>query len=540
MAKKYGTPDNLLDTILGGGVGGVVGGGVSMETQGRGLHLVPLDRLLDNPYQARQEDEVEHILKIATSMAKLKADLPGTLGMQQPPTGRLVRLIGDEDYEVLEPIAYKHERRLRDLLHEDDVRVQLHFGHSRRQAFRVLAFGVGDVWPALDGHLQGPALDADYALMPLFLAYADKRAMFQHVATENAARKDLSGVEEALLLRQALDEFGMSVEEAGAVFGWARSTAANKLRLLQLPVEVQTMVRRGTVSERAAPRAVPAGRGARAAGGVAAPHHPGRRGFHRPLGERRRLPGGRDQEGPGAGGRVGGGAAVLERGWEPWQGAGVVGPERAGCADGVAEWRHNPFKAGDEALTVCTGACPCLRVVLKSYAVDGEPLRPAPEAAPSVMLACADPDRQRQLLAASQAAIAADPVLSADLQVVRQAAAAEVERVAAEKAAAARRARAAGRRAMERVLGAHGQRRDVVEPGVLADRRRRAGQLPDQGCAGQRHHGGRRARRAAVEAARALRALQRRRSREGDRPRPAAQADPEVGGTQTVAESGAR
>lgn len=120
-----------------------------------------------------------------------------------------------------------------------------------RQAFRVLAYGVGDVWPALDGHVQGPAPDPDYALMPVFLAHADKRAMFQHVATENAARKDLSAVEEALLLRQALDEFGMSVEEAGAIFGWARSTAANKLRLLQLPVGVQTMVRRGTVSERA-------------------------------------------------------------------------------------------------------------------------------------------------------------------------------------------------------------------------------------------------------------------------------------------------
>ena len=55
MAKKYGTPENLLDTILGGGIGGSVSGsvgGVSMETQGRGLHMVPLDRLLDNPYQA--------------------------------------------------------------------------------------------------------------------------------------------------------------------------------------------------------------------------------------------------------------------------------------------------------------------------------------------------------------------------------------------------------------------------------------------------------------------------------------------------------
>ena len=90
--------------------------------------------------------------------------------MQQPPTGRLVRLTGDDDYEVLEPLAYKNERRLRDLLREPDIRVQLHFGHSRRQAFRVLAYGVGDVWPELDGRVQGPALDPDYELMPLFLA----------------------------------------------------------------------------------------------------------------------------------------------------------------------------------------------------------------------------------------------------------------------------------------------------------------------------------------------------------------------------------
>ncbi|MFN8468238.1 MAG: ParB/RepB/Spo0J family partition protein [Caldilineaceae bacterium] len=433
MAKKYsGTPENLLDTILGGGPGGSVSG-VSAET--RGLHLVALDRLLDNPYQARQEDEVEHILKIATSMAKLKRELPGTLGMQQPPTGRLVRLTSADDYEVLEPLAYRNERRLRDLVREPDIRVQLHFGHSRRQAFRVLAFGVGDVWPELEGRVQGPAVDPDYELMPLFLAYADKRAMFQHVATENAARKDLSAVEEALLLRQALDEFGMGVEEAGAIFGWARSTAANKLRLLQLPPEVQTMVRRGSVSERAA------------------------RELCRLADEPEELAGALRLITQGDGVSMGrlasdvdfrvdkirkakvkaaelhAAALVLADGWQPWPGAGAVGVERMGLVDGVSEWQHKAFVVGAAECAVCTGECPCMRVVFKDYAVDGEPFRPAPEAAPSVLLACADEARRTGLLAAREAAIAADPVLAADAAAVREVAAAEAQRVASEKAA---------------------------------------------------------------------------------------------------------
>ena len=67
---------------------------------------------------------------------------------------------------------------------------------------------------------------------------------------ENLQRRDLDFVEEALGLRQLIDRFGMSQEDAARRIGKSQSAVANKLRLLKLPQDVLETLRDNGLSER--------------------------------------------------------------------------------------------------------------------------------------------------------------------------------------------------------------------------------------------------------------------------------------------------
>ena len=65
---------------------------------------------------------------------------------------------------------------------------------------------------------------------------------------ENIQREDLTPMEEAQAYRRILTVSGVSQEELAARVGKHRSTIANSLRLLGLPVEVQNALADGTIS----------------------------------------------------------------------------------------------------------------------------------------------------------------------------------------------------------------------------------------------------------------------------------------------------
>ena len=67
---------------------------------------------------------------------------------------------------------------------------------------------------------------------------------------ENLQRKDLEVWEEAAALRQMIDSFGLSQEEAGQKIGLSQSAVANKLRLLKLPQDVIDTLRQAGLTER--------------------------------------------------------------------------------------------------------------------------------------------------------------------------------------------------------------------------------------------------------------------------------------------------
>jgi len=82
---------------------------------------------------------------------------------------------------------------------------------------------------------------------------------------ENLQREDLTPIEEARAYHHLRAELGLSQEEIAKRVGKDRSTVANALRLLQLPLEVQGMVDTGALSAGHARSLVGAGDGTRQA-----------------------------------------------------------------------------------------------------------------------------------------------------------------------------------------------------------------------------------------------------------------------------------
>lgn len=65
---------------------------------------------------------------------------------------------------------------------------------------------------------------------------------------ENLQREDLNAIEEAEGLRQLIETFGLTQEQAAARIGKSRSAVTNSLRLLRLPQDIIERVQAGDIS----------------------------------------------------------------------------------------------------------------------------------------------------------------------------------------------------------------------------------------------------------------------------------------------------
>ena len=74
---------------------------------------------------------------------------------------------------------------------------------------------------------------------------------------ENLQRRDLDFIEEANGLKQLIDLFGMSQEEAARRLGKSQSAVANKLRLLKLPQDVRASASFSTAKRRRTSESLP-------------------------------------------------------------------------------------------------------------------------------------------------------------------------------------------------------------------------------------------------------------------------------------------
>ncbi|MEZ5373505.1 MAG: ParB/RepB/Spo0J family partition protein [Microthrixaceae bacterium] len=89
---------------------------------------------------------------------------------------------------------------------------------------------------------------AGLSTVPVLIRHGDDQAALEEALVENLHREDLNPLEEAVGIQQLMEEFGLSHADAATRLGRSRPAVTNLLRLLQLPTELQRLVRDGLLS----------------------------------------------------------------------------------------------------------------------------------------------------------------------------------------------------------------------------------------------------------------------------------------------------
>jgi ParB family chromosome partitioning protein len=84
--------------------------------------------------------------------------------------------------------------------------------------------------------------------VPAIVRETSDDAMLRDALLENIHRVQLNPLEEAAAYQQLLEEFGATHEELASKIGRSRSQVTNTIRLMKLPVKVQTRVAAGVLS----------------------------------------------------------------------------------------------------------------------------------------------------------------------------------------------------------------------------------------------------------------------------------------------------
>jgi ParB family chromosome partitioning protein len=176
---------------LGKGLGALLGEqAVDSALSGSGVAEVPVSRITPNRYQPRHTFEPEAIAALAASIAQKG---------------------------VLQPLIVTEGR---------DGGWELVSGERR--------------WRA--------AQQAGLATVPVIVRHVEDRDLLEIALIENLQREDLDAIEEATGYRRLIDEFGATQAELAEHLGRSRPAVANALRLLDLPDQVQAMVRQGRLT----------------------------------------------------------------------------------------------------------------------------------------------------------------------------------------------------------------------------------------------------------------------------------------------------
>lgn len=84
--------------------------------------------------------------------------------------------------------------------------------------------------------------------IPAYIREVDDRTLLEMAIVENIQRQDLNAIEVALSLQRLVDECSLTQDSLAERVGKKRSTVANYMRLLKLPIEVQLAIREGILS----------------------------------------------------------------------------------------------------------------------------------------------------------------------------------------------------------------------------------------------------------------------------------------------------
>lgn len=191
-------------------------------------YLVHVELLDDNPWQTRLRLDPDYVKKLSLDIKQR--------GLMQAPTGRI----------VLQPEGWhptpRHSGDLSASLRQVGARVELAFGHNRAAAYKLL--------------FQAK-VNKGFELIPIQIRVLTDEAMANMAWSENASRKDLNPLEEAMAIQKRMKDFGWKQTEIAKVLQLNKATVSNKLKILQLPDTIQDQVRNSELSERQAMALMP-------------------------------------------------------------------------------------------------------------------------------------------------------------------------------------------------------------------------------------------------------------------------------------------
>ena len=124
----------------------------------------------------------------------------------------------------------------------------------------VLVRRIGNKYQLISGERRlRAARRAGWTKIPAKVRVADDRLVAELAIVENLQRKDLNAIEKALSFKRYLDEHDCTQEDLGKRLKIDRSTIANLLRLLDLPVEVRRALQQGAITQGHARALLPLG-----------------------------------------------------------------------------------------------------------------------------------------------------------------------------------------------------------------------------------------------------------------------------------------
>jgi ParB family chromosome partitioning protein len=175
---------NVKKRGLGRGLDALLGDISSTPEKHHALETLPIEYLQRGKYQPRKDIDPEKLQDLANS---IKAQ-----GIIQP---IVVRIIAHERYEIVA-------------------------GERRWRAAQL----------------------AGLTNVPVVIKEVDDHTAMAMALIENIQREDLNPLEEADALKRLLDEFAMTHQQIADVIGKSRTTVTNLLRLIDLQVEVKTLL----------------------------------------------------------------------------------------------------------------------------------------------------------------------------------------------------------------------------------------------------------------------------------------------------------
>lgn len=87
--------------------------------------------------------------------------------------------------------------------------------------------------------------------VPVIIRDVDSQKKLELALIENIQRKNLNPIEEAKAFRRLMDEFNLTQDNVSKRLGKSLAVVANSLRLLSLPIEIQTAIIEGKIDKTA-------------------------------------------------------------------------------------------------------------------------------------------------------------------------------------------------------------------------------------------------------------------------------------------------